>query len=67
MPGPVGQIQRRFLPLRNGIKVVMERSANINGNSKTGMTDPLSGFGVEESWGPDPLMNGGLSKYKCFQ
>lgn len=45
----------------------MERSANINGNSKTGMTDPLSGFGVEESWGPDPLMNGGLSKYKCFQ
>lgn len=53
--------------MRNVIKVVMERSANVNGNSKAGMTDSLSGFGVEESWGPDLLMNGGRSRYKRFQ
>lgn len=45
----------------------MERSANVNGNSKAGMTESLSGFGVEGSWGPDPLMNGGWSRYKRFQ
>lgn len=53
--------------MRNVIKVVMERSANVNGNSKVGMTESLSGFGVEESWEPDLLMNGGRSRYKRFQ
>lgn len=72
MPGPVlglGTDTKKVSAshLRNGTKVVMERSANINENSKAGMTDSLSGFGVEESWGPDHWMNGRRSRYKRFQ
>jgi len=44
----------------------MGGSTNCNRNPKEGMTGSIDGFSVEESWGPDPMINGRQSRYKHY-